>query len=127
ASTGSDCYPRDVTEVCSVNCLTDADCTGGEVCGAPWGIPSCVSACTENRDCSCGRACASGRCVRPACRDDEDCPRHMACGEPSVEGADEGGCRLIDCATDAECPNDTFCVTGRCAEELGQCRDTSCA
>lgn len=125
---GGVCFRRDEIDECQGSCTSNEECGDGYVCPTWSGALGCVTSCRTSADCPCGRRCApSGECVRDPCLSNEECPRHMECGEPLMAGGDDSGCRLISCSVDDGCPADTVCVRGYCAEQLGYCADGKCS
>ncbi len=114
-------------------CATDADCADGDACvfyddcdcdyeADPWCCPGVCEPigvgpiedfeCETDADCGEGWACERGAdeiCSTWACADGEDCP------EPEVvcETWEYAYCMpdLIECSTDADCPDDLTCFT----------------
>lgn len=129
----ANCQGDDVCDAvsgkCSKACATTADCAGSERLCAARGV--CVE-CAASSDCEPGQTCVAGDCITH-CASDADCGG----GHPSCI-VDTGEC--VECTSDAECSadkpgcvlsehrcrdcsNDAQCNDGkRCDVSKGQCQ-----
>ena len=80
----------------------------------------CRSLCADDAGCQSDEACdvASGHCEDRSCDDGFACDAMATC---DASAGDEHGCARILCDADGDCPDDGFCVGGRCFADPGHC------
>jgi alpha-tubulin suppressor-like RCC1 family protein len=117
----SDCTEPLVCRIgrCRRECATVRDCPPGQLCVPSQGLGICLlddeARCTLSSDCPSPLVCLQGRCANE-CVGDRDCAAGAVC-EIGAEGF--GSCRDIsaeerECARDSDCPDDRYCIAGRC-------------
>jgi len=97
------------------SCETDKDCSDKkEFC-----VAGKCQQCRDNKDCSEGQACNSGRCdkIPSFCKSAAQCPAGMACVAN----------RCAPCAADKDCPSGTKCWKGTCDNKKHCSKDDECA
>jgi hypothetical protein len=106
------------------DCLVNADCTGGELCGISTanqcGACSADAQCTGTQGYGAGYLCIGGACVQANCRTDANCGAGQICGvkTPNNCGA---------CSTDAQCQADaTYGAADICDTTQGKCVTAAC-
>jgi hypothetical protein len=109
-------------------CTTNADCTGGLVCGEDEdGVAACVT-CATDGDCDRAQECEPGSrtCVYKAdwgeeCDAHEDCPLGLFC----VQGLCQPGVVVVPCGALGQCPEGKRCngPLQVCEEDIG-CYDS---
>jgi hypothetical protein len=140
-ASASECPPgfSCVLNMCTFDCLSDAECGSGGWCNDAGLCESTVAA--PMPDCASDAACGSGRYCNAAqacekipvflgCRNDADCPLGQYCD-------DAHSCALfpgagVECAADGDCPGNYHCSAAlRCEQECradAQCSDgTACS
>ena len=133
---GLECSGPDDGPVCGIGpregCVNDANCTGGQRCGAiadtcsQDGVGSeCKNACTVAADCGEGFRCDAGACAAVLCDAGYTCPSHQRCNPGVITGTTpmydrHHGCVDVPCTSDVACGTDV-CVNGICQTGLGAC------
>ncbi|MBI5525027.1 MAG: hypothetical protein HY897_01750 [Deltaproteobacteria bacterium] len=108
-------------------CQTSCDCGLTEICEAGVCTPQLPGRCQDDNDCLCGQTCGSlGRCEAGGqpCQRSCDCPQGLVCTNNKCVNPLPGSW----CQTDAECPCQTYCAGGFCAQGCNDgcdCPDTS--
>jgi hypothetical protein len=87
-------------------CQSNAECSGGQVCGARQNSENSCHPCDSDLECqlgsSSGLVCVQGRCT---CTDSSQCPVGQLCLN--------GTCNR--CTSNAQCPPGKICYAGQCA------------
>ena len=132
-----ECSGPSEPQVCGIGpneqCGDDTSCGPDAVCHARYDVCSpdnvgseCGTPCTDGQ---CGpdfRCSAAGACEAIPCDEGYACGPHQAC-DPSIPNGNgpvfqrAHGCVAISCTGDGDCPEQTYCVNGRCQEGLGTC------
>ena len=99
------CYPAACDDGVLNGDEVEPDCGGS--------CSSCTGSCNVTSDCAFGEICNSGVCEPsvPGLCGSLGCPSGYYC-DPFVQS---GSCLEAYCATDAECPTGSLCVSGHCA------------
>lgn len=127
--------PHSETQMSSARpCTSNEDCGSIDLECAPPGTPICggadvapVGACPPDRPYQLRYDCP-GRCVAelpPQCAEGHVCPHGGVC-RPYDPARDSRGCVHLACASDADCSGGR-CVTGRCFDAPGECRERAVA
>ncbi len=88
------------------DCLTNSDCSGGQVC-----VNNACVACTNNAQCANGQICQNGACKIPQCVSNAGCNNGQVCVNNNC----------VACTSNAQCANGQVCQNGACA--VPQCID----
>lgn len=94
------------------SCLSNADCTRGELCQSGVCVPG-ATGCTSNAQCASGQVCQAGQCVpttQPVCATDSDCVTGFSCQAGVCVAAPR------TCTSDAQCANGETCQRGVCLQ-----------
>ncbi|MGC4121799.1 MAG: hypothetical protein QM765_45920 [Myxococcales bacterium] len=102
-----------------IGCLSDKDCSTGELCNVPTN--ACVLRCSEETQatvCGAGQKCLDSRCTD--CADSSDCPGGMVCDRGRLTCVVDGSAR---CLSDRDCSAGLTCnrATGFCTPTPPPC------
>jgi Cys-rich repeat protein len=127
ASVGAGLVCNPTTRRCEAGggCMTDAQCTGGQVCVAGR-CRTPAQVCQFNFQCGAGQQCIDGRCIA-GCSTTAPCPTGQTCNAGRCEYPASGDCARCaegqvcsngqctqPCSTDAQCGTGRFCDQGAC-------------
>jgi hypothetical protein len=123
--------PRCVDGVCMPRCMSDLDCTGGQICIDNECVsPGCTPGqCPQGQWCDPDAAEGMGACV-PGCDSHDDCNQGELCNYETHQCIADccGGCQADEyCDTDSctcqtKCQSDTDCGAGfKCNLLTGEC------
>ena len=136
---GLGCMGPNDRQACGIppreECMTDAQCTGGDRCHAindacsADGVGSeCKLACTGDGACGVGFRCDNGACVAIACDAGFTCPQRQTCTPSMITTAlpvhaRHHACFDVSCTDDDGCGGRFSCVNGICQDGAGTCQE----
>ena len=123
--------PRCVDNICVPQCVSDIDCSGGQICIDNHCVsPGCTpEQCPQGQWCDPDAADGMGACV-PGCDSHDDCNQGELCNYDTHQCIADccGGCQATeycdtqDCQCKTKCQNDADCGAGfKCNLLTGEC------
>lgn len=94
--------------VCVGACLSDANCTGGEICDPT--TSQCVFPCQSNSNCENGQVCnpLTHLCVNP-CRSNNDCSKNQICSSQLCVNVGPNPVSPSSCNSNKDCIRGQIC------------------